>query len=117
MNTEQKKLLTKMKTLIKNKKRRFENRKDSDYLLNLAEIGITPLEAWNQILTLNCNMYFFDTKSSYYANKDTLIFKKDINKTCIYIKLKIEMDKYEEIVVCLSFHKDRKEVYHEMSYM
>jgi hypothetical protein len=41
-------------------------------------------------------------------DKNTLIFKKKINNIITYIKLKIELDENEEVVVCLSFHNDKK---------
>lgn len=110
MNSEQNKLLTKIKKLVKQGKRKFLIRKDRNYLDDLLELGISVEEAWNQILTLNCNLYYFDSKASYRNNKDTLIFKKQINNIKTYIKLKIEIDEEgnEEIVLCLSFHKDKK---------
>lgn len=43
MNSEQNKLLTKMKNLIYNKKRIFQIRKDRNYLEDLSELGITPI--------------------------------------------------------------------------
>ena len=92
MNTEQNKLLTKIKKLVRNGKRRFLIRKDRNYLDDLLELGISVEEAWNQILTLNRNLYYFYSKASYRNDKDTLIFKKQINNIQTYIKLKIELD-------------------------
>lgn len=109
MNSEQNKLLSKMKKLIKQGKRRFQIRKDRNYIDDLLEIGITVEEAWNQILSLNCNYFFYDTLPNYKTSSNSLIFKKKINNILIYIKLKLEIENdNEEIVVCLSFHKDNK---------
>ena len=109
MNNEQLKILSKMKKLIKLGKRRFQIRKDRDYLQELLELGISELEAWNIILELNKHFYFNDPKPLYYKNTDTLIFKKQINGVVAYIKLKIEKNNnQEEIVVCISFHEDNK---------
>lgn len=109
MNLEQNKLLSKMKNLICEKKRRFENREDRNYLEDLLEIGITPSEAWEHILRLNCHMYFPDPKPSYKRSSDTLTFKKMINNIYVYIKLQLEItDEKEELVVCFSFHRDNK---------
>ena len=109
MNIKKNQLLNKMKNLIYEKKRRFENREDRNYLEDLLEIGITPSEAWKQILTLNSHMYFPDPKPSYKQSRDTLTFKKMINKIYVYIKLQLEItDELEELVVCLSFHRDNK---------
>ena len=109
MNSEQLRLLTKMKKLVCQGKRKFENRLDRNYLDDILELGISLEEAWNHILTLNKNLYIPDQKASYLSNKNTLIFKKNINNILTYIKLKIEIvNGNEEITVCLSFHKDRK---------
>lgn len=109
MNNEQLKILSKMKKLIKLGKRRFQIRKDRDYLQDLLELGISESEASNIILELNKHFYFNDPKPLYYKNTDTLIFKKQINGVVAYIKLKIEKNNnQEEIVVCISFHEDNK---------
>lgn len=58
MNQEQIKLLTHMKKLICDNKKRFAVRKDRDYLKELELIGITEQETWyNHILYLNSNMF------------------------------------------------------------
>jgi len=109
VNNDQLKILSKMKKLIKLGKRRFQIRRDRDYLLDLLELGISESEAWNVILELNKHFYFNDPKPSYYKNTDTLIFKKQINGVVAYIKLKIENNNnQEEIVVCISFHEDNR---------
>lgn len=108
MNTEQAKLFTKMRKLIKEGKRRFENRPDRDYLEDLLELGIGVEEAWNYIYTLNYHYYFPDAKPNYYRDVNSLTFKRDINGTIAYIKLKIETRDKRDETVCLSFHKDNK---------
>ena len=107
LDTDQLRILTKMKRLIKNGNRRFQMRKDRDYIQDLLELGIDEVEAWDIILTLNNHFYFKDPKPTYYKNKDTLIFKRKVNGVLTYIKLKIETKNKEE-TVCLSFHKDKK---------
>ena len=89
MDIDQLRILTKMKRLIKNGNRRFQIRKDRDYIQDLLELGIDEVEAWNIILTLNNHFYFNDPKPTYYKNKDTLIFKRKVNGVLTYIKLKI----------------------------
>lgn len=109
MNLDENKLLSKMKNLVYEGKRRFENREDRNYLEDLLEIGITPSQAWEHILSLNCHMYFFDPKPSYKRSRNNLTFKKIINNICVYIKLQLEItDEKEELVICLSFHRDNK---------
>lgn len=105
MNVTQIKELSKIKKLVKLGKRKFVQRKDCDYLQDLLEIGITEEEAWNHVLYLNKNFWFIDPLPSYNkSSKDALVFKKQINGILVYIKIKIE----NEIVICLSFHKDRR---------
>lgn len=104
MNMDQLRLLSYMKKLIKEGKRRFKTRKDRDYLQDLLEIGISESEAWNFILELNSNFYFCDPKPSYYSQNDILIFKRKINGIDTYIKLAIEQNNNGEETVCWSFH-------------
>lgn len=106
MNSNELKILSKMKKLIKQGKRRFSIRKDRDYLEDLLEIGISEAEAWNYILELNSHFYFSDPKPTYYKTNNLLIFKRKINGENVYIKLVIEKNDTEEETVCLSFHKD-----------
>ena len=98
-------LLKKMKELVKNGKRRFQERKDRLYTDDLAELYLTEEQAWNHVLSLNPNMYYVDNKPFYKQSPNKLTFKKVINKNIVYIKLAIEKINGEE-VVCWSFHKD-----------
>lgn len=59
MNQEQIMLLSKMKKLIIKNKRRFAIRNDgTDYIFDLAELGLTEDEVWNEILKLNNYFYY-----------------------------------------------------------
>ena len=49
-------------------------------------------------------MYFPDERPFYKQTKDTYIFKKQIEKNIVYIKIHINDD--ELLVECWSFHKD-----------
>lgn len=109
MNGDQLRLLNRMKKLINQGFRKFADRKDRNYLQELLDIGISVDEAWQEILTLNRNNYFFDLKPCYYKNNEnTLTFKKYINNNLVYIKLKLETYNDNEYTVCLSFHIDYK---------
>jgi hypothetical protein len=108
MDNSQLKLLSKMKKLILNGKRHFIIRKDRDYLTELLEIGISEQEAWNEILSLSSSNYIINYKPYYLKSDNSLIFKKAINKNLVYIKIKIELNDLQEMVVCLSFHIDHK---------
>ncbi len=108
MTGEQLRLLAKMKSLIKNKQRRFQTRPDRDYLENLLDFGFCEEEAWNCILGLKPQFYFPDPKPDFYKTDLSLIFKRKIAEEMAYIKLKIENNNGNEEVVCLSFHIDGK---------
>lgn len=76
MNQEQIMLLSKMKKLIIKNKRRFAIRNDgTDYISDLAELGLTEDEAWNEILKLN-NYFYYPDPRPYYYGSGALIFKK-----------------------------------------
>lgn len=106
MTGEQLKLFAKMKKMIVQKQRKFARRNDRDYLEELLKIGITEEFAWQEILTLSNTNYIFDYKPLYSKSKESLTFKKTINGNPVYIKLVIEEDDLDTIVVCLSFHLD-----------
>jgi len=109
VNSEQIKLLNKMKILISTGRCRFANRHDCDYATDLLELGIDYDEAWKIIMCLNTHFYFPDPKPDYYRKDNkSLTFKKKINGNTAYIKLKIELIGENEETVCLSFHKDNR---------
>lgn len=58
MQPEQIKQLSEYKKLIVQGNRKFQTRKDRNYIDDLSEIGLTVEEAWIQILSLNKNNYF-----------------------------------------------------------
>lgn len=103
MDQHQIQLLTRMKGLIKEGKRKFKVRKDRNYLDDLLDLSLTVDEAWEEILTLNKNFYYLDPKSFYNQSQYSLTFKKIIKGKLVYIKLILENN---EVVVCWSFHED-----------
>ena len=106
MTGKQLKLLSQMKKLIQNGKRRFANRFDRNYIQELLDIGITEDEAWQEMLTLSSINYIVDYKPIYAKSNNTLTFKKEIKGYLVYIKLTIEEYNNEGETVCLSFHID-----------
>lgn len=108
MTGTQLRVLSKIKKLVSNGQRKFEIRKDRDYVEDLLDIGITEEEAWSHIFSLNKNFWFVDPKPNYYKDENALIFKKEVNGVLAYIKLKIEVEENFEKAVCLSFHRDKK---------
>ncbi len=109
MTNEQLKLLSKMKKLISQGRKKFTSRKDRDYIQELLDIGITEAMAWDEILTLSSQNYVYDYKPFYSRrSENALIFKKMINGYKVYIKIKIEEYNNDDVTVCLSFHIDHK---------
>lgn len=104
MNQQQIILLSRMKKLIYEGKRKFEPRNDRNYLEDLYNLSLTVEDAWNEILTLNTNLYYIDNKPNYRQSLNCLTFKKPIKGKMAYIKLILNND---EVVVCWSFHTDR----------
>lgn len=103
MDQHQIQLLTRMKGLIKEGKRKFKVRKDRNYLDDLLDLSLTVDEAWEEILTLNKNFYYLDPKPFYNQSQYSLTFKKIIKGKLVYIKL---ISENNEVVVCWSFHED-----------
>lgn len=109
MTEYQKRLLSRMKKLINDGCKKFEERKDRDYVQDLLNIGITLDEAWQEILSLSSINYFPDQRPIYLKKgDDALVFKKSINNNIVYIKIKMEPYNNHETTVCLSFHIDHK---------
>lgn len=105
MTSEQIKLLSKIKKLIKSGHKKFVNRKDKDHVKELAKIGIDEETAWQEVLGLSSYNYIPDMKPFYFGT-GALTFKKCINGYLVYIKLKIEVYVNNEMAVCVSFHID-----------
>ena len=107
MTSEQIKTLAKMKKLINQGCKKFAEREDRNYLQDLLDIGISEIDAWNEVLALSSYYYYPDYRPFYYkGNGSALTFKKMINGYLVYIKLKIEKYNEKEETVCLSFHID-----------
>ncbi len=103
--------LTKAKTLIKSGKRRFSTRKYPDgknYIDKLFEdFGITVDVAWSHILSLQRGELVQDSKFNYQKDSEAYVFKRLVNNSMAYIKIKIEKQIETEECVCISFHADQ----------
>lgn len=96
--------LSKAKKLISKNKRSVAGR--ADFVQGLAQIGILNIdEIWRHIMDLTKFQRIPDYKPAYDGGQEAFIFKKNINGHEVYIKIKIETHKYEESLVCISFHK------------
>lgn len=74
----------------------------------LGELGLTSIEdAWREVLTLTPSHYFRGPCPDVTRSEGTMVweFKKNVNGTLIYIKLKFD----ERGCVCMSFHKDNSD--------
>lgn len=99
--------LIKIKRLIKDGKYDFVPRKKC--LQSLASHGLTVKDAKDEILSLTARDYYKGPKEDYDVNRpgDVWEFKKNIDGTKFYIKIKIEKrDNDEEFVKCFGFHED-----------
>ncbi len=100
--------IKKMRRLIKDGKYVFVQRSydGRDYLTVLVEdFSITLEAALEQISYLNQHSWVKDAMPDY-KSTGAYIFKKVINGTMAYIKLKIEANQEDELLVVISFHRD-----------
>ncbi len=107
MNVDEIKKLKKIKKLVSEGKRKFKQRNDRDYLVDLFNLGITEEEAWQKVLFFKPNAFFRDDSYDVTGEKDALTFHWLINGKVAYIKLNVEYDNDEE-AVCWSFHENRR---------
>ena len=75
---------------------------------SLAQCGLTIKDAKNEILELTVGDYYKGPKPDLDSDRpgDVWEFKKSIDSILFYIKVKIVEEKEEDILKCLSFHKD-----------
>lgn len=98
--------LSKVKGLVSAGKYDFVPRRKN--LQALAQYGLTVIDAKNEIIGLTENDYYKGPKRDLDPNRpgDIWEFKKDINGTQFYVKVKIVYENGEEILKCLGFHED-----------
>ena len=74
----------------------------------LAKNGLTITDAKNEILGLVVGDYYKGPKQDLDSNRPGVIweFKKNIDGMQFYVKVKIVKENGENILKCLSFHKD-----------
>ena len=104
MKPEQIRLLSTMKKLIHEGKRKFQDRNDRNYIDDLNELGIDEEEAWNIIMGLKPQLYYIDPMPTYNQSQKSLTFKRKVNNIEAYIKLELRNN---ELVVCWSFHNSK----------
>ena len=74
----------------------------------LAQHGLTIKDAKNEILGLVAGDYYKGPKQDFDPNRpgDIWEFKKYIDGTQFYIKLKIVKENGEDVLKCIGFHDD-----------
>ena len=97
-------LLEKTKKLISSKKFDFVPRRKN--LQSLAKHGLTIKDAKDEILDLVISNYSKGPKNDFDRPGEIWEFKKEIDGTLFYIKIKIAIECGTEIVKCIGFHDD-----------
>jgi len=99
--------LSKVKSLVSAGQYDFVPRRIN--LMSLAKAGLSLQNAKSEILSLVSSEYFSGPEHDDDPNRpgNIWVFKKDINGTLFYIKIKIANENGADIVKCLSFHDDR----------
>lgn len=97
-------LLEKVKKLISGKKFDFVPRRKN--LQSLAKHGLTIKDAKDEILDLVISNYYKGPKNDFDRPGEIWEFKKEIDGTLFYIKIKIAIECGTEIVKCIGFHDD-----------
>lgn len=74
----------------------------------LAQHGLTITDAKNEILGLVVGDYYKGPKQDLDSNRPGNIweFKKDVDGTQFYVKVKVVQENGEDILKCLGFHED-----------
>lgn len=98
--------LEKAKSLVASGKYDFVPRRKN--MQALAQYGLTITDAKTEILGLVVGDYYKGPKHDLDPNKpgDIWEFKKQIDGTPFYIKIKITQQSGEDVLKCIGFHKD-----------
>ena len=98
--------LAKVKKLLSADKYNFVPRRKN--MLALSQHGLTIIDAKNEILGLEVKDYYKGPKADLDAGRpgDVWEFKRNIDGTPFYVKVKIDQENGEDALKCLSFHED-----------
>ena len=98
--------LTEVKELVSNGEYDFVPRRKN--MQSLAHHGLTLIDAKEEILGLVFENYYMGPKGDFDTDRpgDVWEFKKIINGTRFYIKLKITEENGEKVLKCLGFHEE-----------
>lgn len=105
-DAEIRKFLETVKTLLTAGRYDFVPRRKN--MQSLATYGLTIKDVKYEILSLTLNHYYKGPKQDLDPSKPGAIweFKKTIESTVFYIKIKVVRENNKDIVKCLGFHKD-----------
>lgn len=98
--------LVQIKKLLSSGKYDFVPRRKN--MQTLAQYGLTIMDAKSEILGLTVGDYYRGPRQDYDSNRpgDIWEFKKNIDGSRFYVKVKIVQENGESILKCLSFHED-----------
>lgn len=98
--------LAKVKNLLSTGKYDFVPRRKN--MQALAQHGLTITDAKNEILGLVVDDYYKGPKQDLDSGRPGEVweFKKDVDGTQFYVKVKIVQENGEDILKCLGFHED-----------
>lgn len=98
--------LEKVKRLISTGRYDFVPRRKN--MQALAQHGLTITDAKSEILGLVVGDYYKGPKQDLDPNRpgDVWEFKKDVDGTRFYVKVKVVQENGEDILKCLGFHED-----------
>ena len=98
--------LEKVKRLVSTGKYDFVPRRKS--MQALSQHGLTITDAKAEIFELVVGDYYKGPKQDFDPNRpgDIWEFKKDVDGTQFYIKVKIVQENGEDILKCIGFHED-----------
>ena len=77
-------------------------------MMALAQHGFTIANVKDEIMGLTADDYYRGPKQDYDSNRpgDIWEFKKLVDEQQFYIKVKVTQENGDDILKCISFHKD-----------
>ena len=98
--------LARVKKLVSAGKYDFVPRRKN--MQSLAQHGLTPIDAKNEIIGLVVSDYYKGPKQDFDLKRpgDIWEFKKNVDTVQFYIKIKIVQENGVDSVKCLGFHED-----------
>ena len=83
MNNQQMTLWNKMRSMIRQNKRKFHDRNDRNIYEDLYDLGLTVEDAWKEILQLNKHFYVIDNMPFYRLSAPDVLAPKPQYPHCL----------------------------------